>query len=651
MGNHILKILVSFLIIFVSCKKLTDQESYQQVLKIKDPQQQITALKKFMNDFPESKNINRVYMSVFRAEVTLGDAEAAVKAAWAYLSLVPENARMLDYNRISYALADKGLALDSARVFAERAVQMGRQTNYSRLSQILDTYAYTLFKSGDAATAEKIQQEAIIGHENESDYLNSLAQYQYANNKNQLALDNMAMAILRGAEPQALTIFNDWLSKEKPGAGSQKSQAKEIVEKAITNFLEENNTPVSRSQAAMLLAWSGVDLEKAEKWASEAIDSLDIKASPDEQIVLYNNLATVYKAKNDHAKVLAVLEPWQEIALPYDLAYWTNLAQAYQQTGQKEKSWHAVMNGLVIGEDENLMQVARSLGYTEVEIKTGIEKYKAELLSFSPTHNPAAEIPTNQVILTELFTGAECPPCVGADMALDLLAEYYPRQAVAVLEYHLHIPGPDPLTNSSTEARYESYGRNFGTPTVYFNGLTQYAGGGPELVKKNLFNRYKMAVEKYFTSTPTLSLVLSIEQKNDRFQVKTEIKKTDPKETGAITLYIALVERSVRYTGGNGISRHAFVVRYLVNAGDGIPVKLKNGKSTVDAEIDLSEVNKGLTRYLENFAQNPPERYKNFPGWNVRPEKLDEKNLAVVAWLQNETSREVYQAHYAEVGK
>jgi hypothetical protein len=69
----------------------------------------------------------------------------------------------------------------------------------------------------------------------------------------------------------------------------------------------------------------------------------------------------------------------------------------------------------------------------------------------------------------------------------------------------------------------------------------------------------------------------------------------------------------------------------------------------VETAIDLQQVNQGLSVYLDNFAKSPPERYKNFPGWNVRPEKLNEKNLAVVVWIQAQNSREVMQARYAEV--
>src|SRR5262249_28259485 len=45
----------------------------------------------------------------------------------------------------------------------------------------------------------------------------------------------------------------------------------------------------------------------------------------------------------------------------------------------------------------------------------------------------------DRVILVELFTGAECGPCVAADRGFDALgAAYRPTELIA-LQYHLHI--------------------------------------------------------------------------------------------------------------------------------------------------------------------------------------------------------------------
>src|SRR5262245_27110853 len=88
----------------------------------------------------------------------------------------------------------------------------------------------------------------------------------------------------------------------------------------------------------------------------------------------------------------------------------------------------------------------------------------------------------NRVVVVELFTGTECPPCVAADLAFDALNKTFQPTEAILLEYHEHIPALDPLTNADGEARMKYYREEFeaevrGTPTTMFNG-TQTACGG-----------------------------------------------------------------------------------------------------------------------------------------------------------------------------
>ena len=75
----------------------------------------------------------------------------------------------------------------------------------------------------------------------------------------------------------------------------------------------------------------------------------------------------------------------------------------------------------------------------------------------------------------ELFTGAQCPPCVAADVAFDALEMAYDPKDLILSQYHMHIPGPDPLTNPASIARWDFYREKYpqnvgGTPTTMFNG-------------------------------------------------------------------------------------------------------------------------------------------------------------------------------------
>ena len=57
---------------------------------------------------------------------------------------------------------------------------------------------------------------------------------------------------------------------------------------------------------------------------------------------------------------------------------------------------------------------------------------------------------SDRLVLAEVFTGAGCPPCVGADLAFDAAMERYSPKDVAVVMYHEHVPRPDPMTNPDT---------------------------------------------------------------------------------------------------------------------------------------------------------------------------------------------------------
>src|SRR5206468_734917 len=90
-------------------------------------------------------------------------------------------------------------------------------------------------------------------------------------------------------------------------------------------------------------------------------------------------------------------------------------------------------------------------------------------IPFKPDTVAARKGKNNRMVVLELFTGVQCPPCVSADIAFDALLKTYKSSDVILLQYHLHIPGPDPLTNKDSEARSKFYGVQ-GTPTMVLDG-------------------------------------------------------------------------------------------------------------------------------------------------------------------------------------
>ena len=81
------------------------------------------------------------------------------------------------------------------------------------------------------------------------------------------------------------------------------------------------------------------------------------------------------------------------------------------------------------------------------------------------------------------------------------------------------------------------------------------------------------------------------------------------------------------------------MVRALPGGADGFPIKEKTAKQT--ASVNLAELRKNLTSYLDDFSKKAP-----FPN-ERRP--LDLKRLKVVAFVQDDDSKEVLQAAQVDV--
>jgi len=250
---------------------------------------------------------------------------------------------------------------------------------------------------------------------------------------------------------------------------------------------------------------------------------------------------------------------------------------------------------------------------------------------------------SDRAVLVELFTGAQCLPCVAADLAFDALADTYKPTEVILLEYHLHIPGPDPLSNPDCEARMEYYGSSVieGTPTILFNGKPGAGGGGatPDL-SRSKYKDYRAIIDPLLETPAKLKLKLAPSRQGDRIDVTVDISGLET-TFDTVVLRLALVENQIRYLGGNQLRFHHHVVRALPGGPKGFALKGRNVTQSV--RVDLGNLRKELAKYLEEFHKKNP-----FPT-GKRP--LDLQHLSVVAFVQNEKSKEVLQAAEAGLGE
>ncbi|MFN0197862.1 MAG: hypothetical protein ACKVT0_14045 [Planctomycetaceae bacterium] len=237
----------------------------------------------------------------------------------------------------------------------------------------------------------------------------------------------------------------------------------------------------------------------------------------------------------------------------------------------------------------------------------------------------------NRVALCELFTGAECPPCVAADVATGAVELRYPRSDLVVIRYHQHIPGPDPLTNEDSEARF-SYYRPRGTPAVFLNGE----------VVENVGGFFPQTIGGYESLQQGIDGVLPL---NSDVQIEIQASGTGPeynisvKLTGItaehkdLRLRIVLAEEKIEFLAGNGIRSHEMVVRSMPGGARG--EELSADKLEVQQKVNLDELKTNLGNYLKAYEEGQDVEFSAKP--------LDLNRLHVVAFVQNEETHEILQ--------
>jgi tetratricopeptide (TPR) repeat protein len=563
------------------------------------------------------------------------------------------------YMMVAEALAENNTGLDTAKKYIIAAETWAREKKRPELANILHVKAEIHSKNGNYTEAEELEREALQNEPTNADFLYKLGIYQESYGRTYEALRSLARSILFGNSTKALQEFDSLVTRGKTESETQlmkESIVNEIV-RAYVDTTKPENIIEARSTAAALMARTGVNLTKAREWAASAAKSPEKGESIETYITYQQNLALVSCAENKFTEAAVILGAVADLVDPWNEEFWYVLGQAYEKTGKKEQAKDSYLNALIGGKTQRLMNAYTTLTVdgerSTAQIDSAIENKRQTLTDFQPGHVTSKKSKTDKVVLAELFTGSECGPCQAADRAFDYLSEYYPRKTLVILENHLHIPQPDPMTNSDSWDRYMSYGGNFGTPTVIIDGTHKVVGGGPMYLGKNRFTVYDHFIKRAMSETPPVIIEGNATLTDGRIAVDIQIKPSKQIHLTALSvrLHIALVEKSIDYTGGNGISRHTFVVRKVIDGGRGMALKVSDSGSTITRRIKLSEVEQGIRSYLDTVSRHPSWRpsFEYFQGWKTRPDTIDPSNIAIVAWIQDPESKEVLQAFFCDV--
>ena len=273
----------------------------------------------------------------------------------------------------------------------------------------------------------------------------------------------------------------------------------------------------------------------------------------------------------NYAEALASQEGYGDIALTY-----ARRAERFLEPADKTSVQRRVLQVLATA----LKKAGKDQEAKEVEARLA----KIPVIKVIPYAGRKGK--SDQPVLVELFTGAQCPPCVAADLAFDALGQSYKPTEVVLLQYHEHIPGPDPLTNPDTEARLKYYAKEVeGTPTVLFNGRSDAEGGGGLDDAQGKYTEYRDVLD-VLLEKPGSAVKLTGSAVRKENTVKITATVSGLEEPGdKVRLRLALVEEQVEYTGQNKISSHHDVVRAMPGGPEGIVLKEKTVTETVTVDL------------------------------------------------------------------
>lgn len=428
-----------------------------------------------------------------------------------------------------------------------------------------------------------------------------------------------------------LEIFQALIST-KAGDDRLRQAARLAVESSPDRSTAMNNV-------AFALADAGRLLDLAEKYGREAVKSP--QGNAEVRANFLDTLGWVLFKKGESEQSAQLLRKALKMAPRLENAA-MHLGEVEEKLGDTEQAQQALLQAYI--SSGNLRARKR---FQELYLKRNgslkgmhalIDKAYLKLpFPFPPGRFKGK--PTGRVILAEFFTGSECGPCQAVDLAFDGLLKHYPPDVLAVLEYHLHIPQPDPMTNTDSIARARYYGIH-STPNAIIDGTSRKSGGGPPEYSASVFNDLKHRIERELNQKPPVALSGKSWLEGEILHTRLKARFSDPEAdpVTALRLRVVLVQSVVHYTGRNGVHFHRQVVRQLINGPQGTALSGTGSGSEQTFSSDLAKLEKSLER--DSLALESKDKFQ----FSSSTDRLDRSKLEVVAFVQNDKTKRILNA-------
>ena len=253
---------------------------------------------------------------------------------------------------------------------------------------------------------------------------------------------------------------------------------------------------------------------------------------------------------------------------------------------------------------------------------------------FEPPPFKAPENWKGKTVLAEVFTGSGCAPCVATAFAFDALKQTYPAQYLAVLKYHVPIPGADPMMNPATDLRSNFYNIR-SAPNVIIDGVKNVSAGGSKAAALNSFNRIKPEIDSFLEAPTDVTIKADAALRGDIVQVNCEFSKV----IEGAEYNVVLVQSEEKYKGNNGYIFHKMVVR---------DIKTVKPSDRANVSFNIPESESATDAYLSEYEIINQRRILNWK-WPARQNKIDRSKLKAVVFVQDKETKQVHNAFVTDV--
>ncbi len=228
---------------------------------------------------------------------------------------------------------------------------------------------------------------------------------------------------------------------------------------------------------------------------------------------------------------------------------------------------------------------------------------------------------SQRLVLVEAFSQASCGPCAAQNPAMNAAITAATSDTVVSVKYQTSWPGVDPMNaqNPAEVANRVSYYGITGVPDRRLDG-----NNGSTITNPTIRNRYSVS------SPFTIALSHSFSADYDSVFVTMVITCTQ-NDSGPLKAHVALVEKDITFSsapGSNGETVFYSVMRKMLPDANGTNL--------------ATSWTVGQTQTLTFGTKIPSEYGSPVPGYIYNLNKL-----AVVAFIQDNTSKNVRQAGYS----